>query len=82
MIRREGVVYHLDSLPQGSGEGRYVYTVTPALFVEYVTYYQRGHLAPAGREVGGMFSVYYVGQDYIAGAQRLRPMIIRGLAVL
>ena len=67
IIRQEGIIYHIDSLPTGSGNGRYVYTVSPALFVEYAMYYRHGHLAPGGREVGGMYSVYYVGHDYLAG---------------
>ena len=33
MIRREGTVYHLDSLPLSSDEGRWVFVVPP-LFVE------------------------------------------------
>ncbi len=42
--------------------------VTPALFVEYAIYFRHGHLAPEGREVGGLFRVYYVGHGHFAGA--------------
>ncbi len=66
MIRRGGTVYNLDSLPLSSGEGRWVYVVPPPLFVEYAQYYTLGRSAPGGREVGGLYSVYYAGYDYLA----------------
>ena len=66
MIRRGGIIYHLDSLPQSSGEGRYVFEVDAALFAAYAGHYAVGRRAPGRREVGGLYSVFYVGRDYVA----------------
>ena len=66
IIRRAGRVYHLDSRPLESGEGRFVFEMTPALFAEYAAHFSSGRLAPAGRRVGGLFSVYYVGLEVLA----------------
>ena len=71
MVRREGTTYHLDSLPHSSGEGRYVFVVSPALFVNYAQFYTRGRVAPGGREVGGLYSVFYLGYDYLAAEAHL-----------
>ena len=72
MIRRGDTVYHLDSLPLSSGEGRWVFVVPPPLFVEYAQYYMLGWSAPGGREVGGLYRVYYAGYDYlVAEAHRV-----------
>ena len=65
MIRRDNILYHIDSLPAASGAGRYVYIVSPELFVAYATFYARG-LRIAQREVGGLYSVYYDGRDLLA----------------
>ena len=71
MIRREGTVFHLDSLPHSSGEGRWVFEVPSPLFVEYAQHYTRGQVAPGGREVGGLYSVFYAGYDYLAAEAHL-----------
>ena len=39
MIYHGGTVFHLDSLPHSSGEGRFVFEVDAALFVIYTKYY-------------------------------------------
>ena len=71
MIRREGRIFHLDSLPHSSGEGRFVFEVDAPLFAEYAGYYTRGRLASGGREVGGLYSVFYLGYDYLAAGAHL-----------
>ena len=63
MIQRDGTIYHIDSLPGPSGEGRYVYEVTSAEFAHLVGHYRAGQRVRGGSEVGGPYSVYYVGQD-------------------
>ena len=63
MIRREGTIYHIDSPPGVSGEGRYVHIISAALFAEYVTYYRQGIIRPNGPQVGGLCSVYYTGRE-------------------
>ena len=65
MIKRGETIYHIDSLQRPSGEGRYVYEVDPRFFVEYAQRYTRGRRSRRGREIGGMYSVYYDGRDYL-----------------
>ena len=62
MHRRDGVIYHLDSLPHNSGHGAFVYIVSNDLFVSYATFYARGRQV-SGREVGGLYSIYYDGRN-------------------
>jgi hypothetical protein len=66
MLRRNGEIYHVDSLPLTSGEGRYVYAVTPARFVEFATLYRQGVRAHGQGVAGGLFSIYYVGSEVLA----------------
>ena len=65
MIARGGRVYHVDSLPGPSGEGRYVYEVSSALFAAYVRHFWIGRDAPGGRRVGGLFRVFYAGAEIL-----------------
>jgi hypothetical protein len=63
MVRRAGTIYHMDSLTGVTGGGTYVFTITPELFVDYVRHYATGRRTPGGREIGGLYSVFYVGAD-------------------
>ena len=65
MVRRNGVIYHIESLRGPSGGGRFVYVVDPHLFVDYATFYSRGRQV-AGHEVGGLFSIFWDGRDLLA----------------
>ena len=65
MHRRDGVIYHLDSLPHTSRNGTMFHVVNNELCVAYATFYTRGRQV-AGREVGGLFSIYYDGWDLFA----------------
>lgn len=63
MIRREGILYHIDSLAQASNFRRNVHTLTPEEFCEYVQHFAAGHLIVGERQVGGLYQIYYVGRD-------------------
>ena len=66
MVRRNNIIYHIESLGGPSGGGRFVYVVDPPLLINYGTFYSRGRQV-AGREVGGLYSIYWDGRDLLAG---------------
>ncbi len=42
-----------------------MYKVSADLFIRYVQYFVLGRLAPGGRQVGGLFRVFYTGVDVL-----------------
>ena len=71
MIHRNGTTYHIDSLPHTSGEGQFVFIVDADLFAQYAQRHTPGQAGPRGVAVGGLYSVYYLGYDYIADEAHL-----------
>ncbi len=67
MISQEERTYHIDSLPISSGERRYVYEVSLELFCAYVQRFATTGHQQGGRRLGGVFRVFYTGQDLLAG---------------
>ena len=63
MISRAGILYHIDSLPVASGDGRYVYEVSAELFLQYVEHFAQAAQRPTRDHprVGGLFRVFYTG---------------------
>ena len=61
MIRRAGVVYHIDSLPVISGDGQYVFEISAELFLQYVQQFSPDRTYPGHARIGGLFSVFYTG---------------------
>ena len=61
MIRRAGVVYHIDSLPVISGKGQYVFEISAELFFQYVQHFSPDRPNPGHARIGGLFSVFYTG---------------------
>ena len=66
MVRRGGIIYHIDSRLVQSNNGRRVYVVSPELLVAYVTRFAAGRGRGSGSGVGGVFRVFYLGYDPLA----------------
>ena len=61
LIRREGRLYYIDSLPVASGNGEFVYEFSPSLFMQYLDHFQHQAASLAAGRVGGLFRIFYTG---------------------